>query len=376
MGAMPTDYPGYQKVFLNGEPNEPVIQKFEKAWGCQLPRTPGLHATDTFTAMLDGRVHGLYIYGEDPVVTDPDTSHVLKALGKLDFFVVQELFMTETAQLADVVLPGRSYAEKDGTFTNTERRVQRVRKAVTVPGNMRLDTDILADLMRRMGYPQPTLTASQIFDEIASVTPSFHGMSYERLDATEGRYLQWPCPEKNHPGTPILHVGKFTRGLGWLYPTVYVPSAELPDEEYPVLLSTGRILYHYNTRAMTGRTEGLMEIAGHAFVEINEEDAANLHIHNGERVRVCSRRGSITAEARVSGKTSPGECWMPFHFPDGDCNWLTNPALDQFARIPEYKVCACRIEKLPQDEAGITQQEFAQQQAEERRQALREQMQV
>ncbi len=376
MGAMPTDYPGYQKVFLNGEPNEPVIQKFEKAWGCQLPRTPGLHATDTFTAMLDGRVHGLYIYGEDPVVTDPDTSHVLKALGKLDFFVVQELFMTETAQLADVVLPGRSYAEKDGTFTNTERRVQRVRKAVTVPGNMRLDTDILADLMRRMGYPQPTLTASQIFDEIASVTPSFHGMSYERLDATEGRYLQWPCPEKDHPGTPILHVGKFTRGLGWLYPTVYVPSAELPDEEYPVLLSTGRILYHYNTRAMTGRTEGLMEIAGHAFVEINEEDAANLHIHNGERVRVCSRRGSITAEARVSGKTSPGECWMPFHFPDGDCNWLTNPALDQFARIPEYKVCACRIEKLPQDEAGITQQEFAQQQAEERRQALREQMPV
>jgi formate dehydrogenase alpha subunit len=376
MGAMPTDYPGYQKVFLNGEPNEPVIQKFEKAWGCTLPRTPGLHATDTFTAMIDGRVHGLYIYGEDPVVTDPDTHHVLKALHNLDFFVVQELFMTETAQLADVVLPGRSYAEKDGTFSNTERRVQRVRKAVTVPGNMRLDTDILADLMRRMGYPQPTLSASEIFDEIAEVTPSFHGMSYARLEQTGGKYLQWPCPSVDHPGTPILHVGKFTRGLGWFYPTVYVPAAELPDEEYPVLLSTGRILYHYNTRAMTGRTPGLMEIAGHSFVEVNEEDAANLNIRNGERVRVVSRRGSITAEAHVSGKTSPGECWMPFHFPDGDCNWLTNPALDQFARIPEYKVCACRIEKIPDSEAFdadgvyLSQARIAREQEEERRKTL------
>lgn len=351
MGAQPNDYPGYQKITIDGKPNLPVIEKFEKAWGCELPKEAGLHATDTFSAMIDGRVKGLYIYGEDPVVTDPDTHHILKALGSLDFFVMQELFMTETAKLADVILPGRSYAEKEGTFTNTERRVQRVRTAVTVPGNMRLDTDIICDLMRRMGYNQPTLTASEIFDEIAEVTPSFHGMSYERLDNSDGKFLQWPCPTKDHPGTPIMHVGKFSRGLGWFYPAEYIPARELPDEEYPLMLTTGRILYHYTTRAMTGRTPELMEIEGNSFIEINTEDAKKLGIENGERVKVLSRRGEITSEARVSHKTNPGETWMPFHFPDGDCNWLTNAALDKYARIPEYKVCACRVEKIPEREA-------------------------
>jgi formate dehydrogenase major subunit len=346
MGAQPNQFPGYQNVT-----NPDIRAKFEKAWGVSLPDQIGLHATDVFPAAIRGEVKGLYIYGEDPVVTDPDTHHILKALKSLDFFVIQELFMTETAQLADVILPGRSYAEKEGTFSNTERRVQRVRKAIEVPGNMRLDTDIICDLMRRMGYDQPTLTASQIFDEMAELTPSFHGMSYERLDNSDGQYLQWPCPTKDHPGTPIMHVGKFSRGLGWFYPTVYVPANELPDAEYPVMLTTGRILYHYTTRAMTGRTPGLMEISGNSFVEINSEDAKALHIVNGERVRVRSRRGVITSEARVSEKTSPGECWMPFHFPDGDANWLTNAALDTFARIPEYKVCACRIEKIPDEEA-------------------------
>jgi formate dehydrogenase major subunit len=346
MGAQPNQFPGYQNVT-----NPEIRAKFEKAWGVSLPDQIGLHATDVFPAAIRGEVKGLYIYGEDPVVTDPDTTHILKALKSLDFFVIQELFMTETAQLADVILPGRSYAEKEGTFSNTERRVQRVRKAIEVPGNMRLDTDIICDLMRRMGYDQPTLTASQIFDEMAELTPSFHGMSYERLDNSNGQYLQWPCPTKDHPGTPIMHVGKFSRGLGWFYPTVYVPANELPDAEYPVMLTTGRILYHYTTRAMTGRTPGLMEISGNSFVEINSEDAKALHIVNGERVRVRSRRGVITSEARVSEKTSPGECWMPFHFPDGDANWLTNAALDTFARIPEYKVCACRIEKIPDEEA-------------------------
>ncbi len=285
----PNDFPGYQKVTLNGEPNLPVIEKFEKAWGCELPKKSGLHATDTFTAMLDGRVKGLYIYGEDPVVTDPDTTHILKSLKALDFFVIQELFMTGTAMLADVILPGRSYAEKEGTFSNTERRVQRVRKAVTVPGNMRLDTDIIIDLMNRMGYPQKHMTASEIFDEIAELTPSFHGMSYERLDNSNGQYLQWPCPTKDHPGTPIMHVGKFSRGLGMFYPAEYVPAAELPDDEYPTMLTTGRILYHYTTRAMTGRTPELMEISGNSFVEINTQDAERLGIFNGERVRVVSR---------------------------------------------------------------------------------------
>ena len=226
--------------------------------------------------------------------------------------------MTETAQLADVILPGRSYAEKEGTFSNTERRVQRVRKAIEVPGNMRLDTDIICDLMRRMGYDQPTLTAAEIFDEMAELTPSFHGMSHERLDHTDGQYLQWPCPTKDHPGTPIMHVGKFSRGLGWFYPAEYIPAKELPDEEYPLMLTTGRILYHYTTRAMTGRTPELMEIEGNSFIEINTEDAKKLGIENGERVKVLSRRGEITSEARVSDKTNPGETWMPFHFPDAD----------------------------------------------------------
>ena len=346
MGAQPNQFPGYQNV------TDPVIrEKFEKAWGVKLPGEIGVHATDVFPAAIRGEIKGLYIYGEDPVVTDPDTHHILKALNSLDFFVVQELFMTETAQLADVILPGRSYAEKEGTFSNTERRVQRVRKAIEVPGNMRLDTDIICDLMRRMGYDQPTLTAAEIFDEMAELTPSFHGMSHERLDHTDGQYLQWPCPTKDHPGTPIMHVGKFSRGLGWFYPTVYVPAAELPDKEYPTMLTTGRILYHYTTRAMTGRTPGLMEISGHSFIEVNSEDAKALGIVDGERIRVKSRRGEITSEARVSEKTSPGEVWMPFHFPDGDANWLTNPALDKFARIPEYKVCACRLEKIPDSEA-------------------------
>lgn len=344
MGAQPTDFPGYQKVA-----NPDVIDKFEKAWGVTLNRKPGTHATDVFPAAIKKEIRGLYIYGEDPVVTDADTTHIIKALESLDFFVLQELFMTETAQYADVILPGVSYAEKEGTFSNTERRVQRVRKAVDLtldPSfDIRLDTDIIIDLMNRMGYPQPHLTSAEIMDEIASVTPSFGGISHARLDASNGQGLQWPCLDKDHPGTPIMHVGKFSRGKGWLYPTVYTPSAELPDEEYPLIMMTGRILYHYTTRAMTGRTPGLMEIEGKSYIEMNESDAARLGIENGDLVRATSRRGTILTTARVGTKVSVGETWMPFHFPDGNCNWLTNAALDKFCRIPEYKVCAIRVEK-------------------------------
>ncbi len=352
MGAQPTDFPGYQKIMVNGEVNEPVFEKFEKAWGVKLDRKIGVHATDVFGAAIRKEIRGLYIYGEDPVVTDANTTHIIEALESLDFFVIQELFMTETAQYADVILPGMSYAEKEGTFSNTERRVQRVRKAVDLnknPGfDIRLDTDIIIDLMNRMGYKQPYLTSAEIMDEIAELTPSFHGISHARLDSEEvaGKGLQWPCPEKDHPGTPIMHVGKFSRGLGWLYPTIYQPSAELPDEEYPLYLMTGRILYHYTTRAMTGRTPGLMEIEGKSFIEMNIVDANRLGISNGELVQVSSRRGTIQSTARVGEKVSPGETWMPFHFPDGNANWLTNAALDKFCRIPEYKVCAIKVEKI------------------------------
>ena len=338
MGAMPTDYPGYQKV-----DNDEVRAKFEKAWGVPLDPKPGLMATDVFPAAIEGKIKGLYICGEDPIVSDPDTHHIEKALESLEFFVIQELFMTKTAEYADVILPGVSYAEKEGTFTNTERRVQRIRRAVKPVEGARLDTDIITDLMNAMGYPQKRLTSAGIMDEIASLTPSFAGISHERLD--EGETLQWPCREKDGPGTPIMHVGHPVRGKALLYAVDYKESQELPDEEYPFILMTGRILYHYNAAAMTSRAPGLMDIAGEGFIEVNCKDADRLGIKNGERISVSSRRGKITATARVGRKVSEGETWMPFHFPDSPVNMLTNAALDEFARIPEYKVCAVNIGK-------------------------------
>ncbi len=338
MGAMSTDYPGYQKV-----DNEAARKKFEQAWGADLNPEPGLRATEVFPAAIEGKIKGLYICGEDPMVSDPDTHHIIKALESLEFLVVQDLFMTKTARYADVILPAKSFAEKEGTFTNTERRVQRIRTAVTLDGEMRSDTDIIIDLMNAMGYKQPYLTPKQIMDEIALLTPSYHGISYERLD--NGESLQWPCPEKDHPGTPIMHVGKPVRGKVLLYPAKFKEAKELPDEEYPYILMTGRILYHYNAFSMTSRSSGLMDISGEGFIEINFEDADALGIKSGDLVRVTSRRGAITAKARIGTKVSTGETWMPFHFPDSPVNMITNAALDDFAKIPEYKVCAVKLEK-------------------------------
>lgn len=342
MGAQPTDFTGYQKVA-----DPAVVKKFEEAWGCELNSNVGTKATECFPKMIEGAIKGLFIFGEDPVRTDPDTSHVIKALESLDFLVVDDLFMTETAKYADVILPGISYAEKEGTFSNTERRVQRVRKAVGTVGDARPDTWIFTQIMNRMGYPQPELTPAQIMDEIASVTPSFGGISHERLDsaAVGGRGLQWPCLDASHPGTPIMHVGKFSKGEGTYSIAHYRPSAELPDDEYPLMLTTGRILYHYNACAMTDKTPGINEIASSSFIEVNTVDADALGIVDGDRVKVTSRRGCIESTARVSDKTNPGQTWMPFHFQDGNSNWLTNAALDNIAKAPEYKVCAIKIEK-------------------------------
>lgn len=338
MGALPDCFPGYQKV-----ENSETLEKFEKAWGIPLSHANGLCATDVLPEALNGKIKGLFIFGEDPMMTDPDTSHVTAALKSLDFLVVSELFMTDTAKMADVVLPGVSYAEKEGTFTNTERRVQRVRRAVKPIGEARPDTDIITDLMNRMGYEQPLMTASEIMDEIAGMIPSFGGISHRRLDLQGG--LQWPCRSAEDQGTAILHVGSFSRGLGRFYPAEYMPSAELPDETYPLVMMTGRILCQYNARAMTGKTDGLSEMEGSSYIEMNKKDAVLLNIRNGERVRVSSRRGTIETTARVGRKVSQGETWMPFHFADGNCNLLTNAALDRYARIPEYKVCAVRVEK-------------------------------
>ncbi|MBE6014115.1 MAG: formate dehydrogenase subunit alpha [Lachnospiraceae bacterium] len=338
MGAMSTDYPGYQKV-----DKEEVRKKFEEAWGVPLNPNAGLRATEVFPAAIKGEIKGLYICGEDPVVSDPDTNHVIKALESMEFLVVQDLFMTKTARYADVVLPAKSYAEKEGTFTNTERRVQRIRTAITLEGEMRSDTDIIIDLMNAMGYKQPYLTPAQIMDEIASLTPSYAGISHERLDA--GESLQWPCKGKDHPGTPIMHVGGPARGKAYLYPAVFREAQELPDEEYPYILMTGRILYHYNAFSMTSRSPGLMEIEGEGYIEMNFKDAESLGVKTGDFVNVTSRRGSIKTRARVGRKVSPGETWMPFHFPDSPVNMITNAALDKYARIPEYKVCAIQITK-------------------------------
>lgn len=341
MGTQPTDYPGYQKV-----DNDTVREKFERAWGVKLNPRPGLKATEVFPAAIEGRIRGLYICGEDPVVSDPDIAHVEKALESLDFLVVQELFMTKTAEYADVVLPAVSFAEKEGTFTNTERRVQRIRKAVTVPGEMRTDIDIITDLMNAMGYPQKRMSPAEVMEEIAALTPSYHGISYARLDA--GESLQWPCKDKDHPGTPIMHAAGPTRGKALFYPAAYTPSAELPDEDYPFILSTGRILYQYNAAGITMRSPGLREIAGEGFIEVHEKDAARLGITDGGRVTVRSRRGAIQAIARVGRKVSEGETWMPFHFPDSPVNRITNAVFDELARIPEYKVCAVALEAVHQ----------------------------
>lgn len=338
MGCMPYDFPGYQKVN-----NPEVIDKFEKAWHVPLNRNTGLTSTKVLPAATAGNVKGLYIFGEDPIVTDPDTGHVRQALESLDFLVVQELFMTETTAYADVVLPGISYAEKDGTFTNTERRVQRVRKAVEPRGQAREDYEIFCEVMTRMGYPCAYESAKEIMKEISAVTPSFGGINYERL---EKESLQWPCRSLTDPGTPIMHVGSFARGKGLFKAIPYKQAQELPDEEYPYLMSTGRMLYHYNTRAMTGRTEGINQIANHSYIEINAVDAQALGIQEGDKVEVHSRRGKIETYAAVGNRVFPQEVFMTFHFPDGNVNEITNAVFDDIATIPEYKVCAVAIKPV------------------------------
>ena len=339
MGCLPTDFPAYQKVF-----NDAAREKFEKAWGVSLSAKPGLTVTEIMNAVEDGSVRGLYIMGENPMMSDPDLNHVEKALKNCELLVVQDIFLTETAALADVVLPGCTFAEKDGTFTNTERRVQRIRKAIPCVGESKADFEILSEVMAALGYENSFQTAEEVFTEMATVTPSYGGMSYERLEKLGS--LQWPCPTADHPGTPILHVGKFSRGERALFkPAPYRPSAETPDAEYPMIFTTGRILYHYHTSTMTGRVEGLMNISGRSYVEINPADAAKFGILSGDSVKVSSRRGGVMAEARVTDIVPEGVLFMPFHFADGPANMLTNTAIDPTAKIPELKVCAARIEK-------------------------------
>ncbi|MFB3890573.1 MAG: formate dehydrogenase subunit alpha [Phycisphaerae bacterium] len=339
MGGLPNVFSGYQKV------DDPAIRaKFEKAWGLgspTLPSKPGLTMVEMVSAAGDGRIKALYIMGENPMISDPDVNHVEEALKKIEFLVVQDIFLTETARLAHVVLPAAAFAEKDGTFTNTERRVQRVRRGVSPPGQARQDWQILCDVSSRMGYPMSYPSASAIMDEIASLTPSYGGISFDRL---EHGSLQWPCPSRDHPGTPILHREKFTRGLGKFHPVQFIPPRELPDGEFPFVLSTGRILEHYHTGTMSRRSRVLDKLVSVGAIEINPADAQKLGVADGGKVRVRSRRGQIEIAAKVTPRVAQGTVFLAFHFSEAPANRLTIAALDPQAKIPEFKVCAVKVE--------------------------------
>jgi formate dehydrogenase alpha subunit len=337
MGAMHGDFPGYQKVA-----DEAVRLKFADAWKVEIPTNLGGRIPDFIEAAGEGSLRGFYVFGEDPVMSEPNQAKVIEHLEKLEFLVCQEIFMSETAKLADVVLPASSFAEKDGTFTNTERRVQRVRKAVDPPGEAKEDWEILCLMSTAMGHPMSYDDAGEIFDEMARLTPSYAGMSFGRIDDVG---LQWPCPTPDHPGTGFLHEGRFTRGLGAFQAIDYREAAELPDDEYPYILSTGRTLYNYNIGNMTQKVGAIRQKQRRSFVEMHEEDAAGMGVADGDEVTVATRRGEVTVRARVGRRTRPGALWMPFHFVDQPTNRITNDVFDDVTRTAEYKVCAARVAK-------------------------------
>ena len=351
MGGLPNVYPGYQAV-THAESRK----KFEAAWGTPLSDKVGMTVTELIPAAGEGRVKALYILGEDPVMSDPDSAHIRHCLDTCDFIILQEIFPTETAKYADVLLPGVSFAEKTGTFTNTERRVQMVRKAIEPKGEARPDWWIIAELGKRtlQGGQRTASQASysgwdyadtsEVMAEIAALTPSYAGISHERLE--RGERLQWPVKDSNHPGTPILHVGQFARGRGKFMPIDHLSPAEMPDNEYPMLLSTGRVLYHWHGGEMTRRAIGLLKVYKEPLIEVSPEDAVRLDLNGNRRVRVQSRRGTIEAEAWVTDRVPPGMVFANFHFPEASANELTIAALDPVAKIPEYKICAVKVEAV------------------------------
>lgn len=339
VGALPNVYPGYQSVA-----DEKIQKKFEADWGVTLDPKPGKTLTEIIPAAHDGKIKAMYLMGENPSLSDPDGKHVREALDRLDFFVVQDIFLSETAQFADVVLPACSFAEREGTFTNTERRVQRVRKAIEPVGVSQPDWWITCQIARHMGAKGFDFESPEaIMEEIARLTPSYGGINYKRL---ENGGLQWPCPTEEHPGTAILHTDIFTRGKGRFVPLTYRPPAEMPDEEYPLVLTTHRSLFQFHTGTMTRKVKGLNIFKSEERVAINPEDAKSLDIADGEVVRVISRRGDVTARVLVTETSPRGTIAMTFHFAETPTNELTNPAYDPVAKIPEFKVSAVRVEKL------------------------------
>jgi len=338
MAALPNFYVGYQRV-----DDAAVQEKFKKAWGVKLSPKPGLTTTDQIIQAKEGKIKGLYIIGEDPLSSDPNITEVRESLEKLEFLVVHEIYMSPTAEMADVVLPGASFAEKTGTFTNSERRVQLINKAIEPIGASRADWEIVCDVATRMGYPFKYGSTSEIMDEIASLAPIYGGISHDRIRKVG---LQWPCPDKKHPGTKYLHKGKFTRGLGKFHGIEHKPPAEVPDEQYPLILSTGRMRFHYNTGTMSRRTHLLDREFPFMFVEVNDKDAEKLGIRDMGDCMVSTRRGQLTVKARVSDKVKEGVLWMPFHYVEAPANLLTNDAFCPIARTGEYKACAAKLEKV------------------------------
>jgi formate dehydrogenase alpha subunit len=320
MGSLPNVYPGYQAVTMLD-----IKEKFESAWNAQLSDKVGLTIPHMLSGLLEGSVKALFVVGENPMMSDPDVNHVEKALKSAELLVVQDIFFTPTAEFAHVVLPGTSFAEKNGTFTNTERRVLRIRQAIN-----------------RFGYPMDYESPEAIMREIASVTPSYGGISFDRL---EGEGLQWPCPNPEHPGTKFLHKDKFVRGKGLFHGVEHQPPAEVVDEEYPLWLTTGRIHVHYHTGTMTRNSPSLNAEVSEGYLEMNPADAGQMGVSQGDSVKVTSRRGDITAKTMVTERVREGMVFMPFHFVESNANVLTNPAHDPIVRIPEFKVCAVKVER-------------------------------
>jgi len=341
MGALPNVFPGYQAV------TDPAVRKkFEKAWKTDgLPGTVGLMIPQMMDGLVSGQVRGFYIFGENLANTEPDIRKVEHELASAEFLVCQDIFMTETTRFAHVILPAAAWSENDGTFTNSERRVSRVRTASRAPGAARPNWWIFREIAAKMGHSWFTSSAREIWDdEISVLAPNLGGIKYGRI---EKNGLQWPCPTEDHPGTCFLHRdGQFTCGLGRFQPVDWTPPAEVADREYPLVLSTGRRLYHYHTRTQTGRCEGLNDLLGEETADISPADAAAMGIEPWEKIRVASRRGEVFVKARVTPEVPPGMVWMAFHFRENNANWLTNPAFDPATLTAEYKACAVRIEKI------------------------------
>lgn len=338
MGALPDVYTCYQKV------DDPVAnKKFSEAWGCQLPLKPGLKEPQMYREALAGRQKAMYIIGYDPAATQANIHHVVSAMKRLEFLVVQEIFMTETARLAHIVLPASCFFEKDGTFTNAERRVRRLHQVIPPPQGARHDWEIICLIANAMGYPMRYRHPGEILDEVAALTPEFGGIDYERL---EGDGLVWPVWDKKHSGTPILHKDTFTRGRGMFNDLMYTPSEELPDSEYPLCLVTGRRLYQYNNASMTLRNPEIRAISSEECLEMHPSDAEVSGIKGGDKVRVTSRRGSLEVKTDVTTRSRPGSVFLSFHFPETQTNVLTSTGEDMLALTPEYKVCAVRVKKI------------------------------